>query len=136
MHTCGMVTLLPESELPRWHGKVVVSGLLAIPKLGRRQRLIVGGSHGDRLGDGPLPTRTGPGLRGDEGSVTLIRLPAGSLVKELIRGPAGRLSIQLDDLREYHSLLKGPDRMIADGALGLPLTVAVPEDRLATAGEH
>ena len=52
----------------------------------------------------------------------LIRLPGPSMFGEIIMAPKDKLSIQLDDLRDYYCLLRWPDHMTRSGAVGPALT--------------
>ena len=52
----------------------------------------------------------------------MIRLPGPNMFGEIIMGPKDRLSVQLDDLRDYYYLLRWPDHMTRSGAVGPALT--------------
>lgn len=60
----------------------------------------------------------------------LIRLPHGGMFAELILGPRDRLSINLDDLKDYYYLLLWPPAMVVCGAMG----PALSDDDLVSLG--
>ncbi len=50
-----------------------------------------------------------------------------NLLNDLILAPSDRLSIQLDDLRDYYYLLRWPGNHVAGGAIVLPVRAVEPD---------
>ena len=121
MLTCGMVTIRAEEELLQWGSRVVTAGVFAVPKPGDKQRLIVDRRWGNSMEKNLMTvlaetvTCTSEEFRQAQ---RMIRLPGPNMFGEIIMGPKDRLSIQLDDLRDYYYLLRWPDHMTRSGAVG------------------
>ncbi len=98
-----MVTLVSAKELPHWGSQPVTAGLFGIAKSPGRMRLIVDHRWRSALECDLLIALRQPGPSEEmRAAEQLVRLPYSGMWSEMVLVPSDRLSVNLDDLRDYY----------------------------------